>query len=94
MRGWAAKFARAVSLFRAFHGRDPKGGEIAEISGDDTILRVGKVAQLRYVDSRGKLYEHDFAKSDRPLLFVSSDGSRAAIVKGRWRFTARGFVNR
>ncbi|MGH6877265.1 MAG: hypothetical protein ACREHV_07790 [Rhizomicrobium sp.] len=91
---WGARFAGAVKLFRAFHGREPRSGEIAETKGNDPLFKVGSVSVIRYVDLTGEVYEHAFAKSGRPLLFVSSDGLRASIVKGKWKFTSRGFVNR
>ena len=91
---WGSKFAAAVSLFRRFHEREPRRGEIVQIRSDDPALEIGQVEVIRYRLDDGELYEHNFGRSGRPLLFVSSDGKRAYIVKGRWRFTDRGFVNR
>ena len=95
MTDWGSKFARVVALFRRFHEREPKQGEIAEIRSDEPVMLIGQLDTIRYrVAGESKLWEHCFAKSSRPLLFSSSDGQRVFIVKGRWRFTERGFVNR
>ena len=94
---WGEEFARAVRLFRAFHEGEPKQGDIATLRIDEAVCRVGVVEQIRYratVAGESKIWEHVFSKQGRPLFFVTSDGSRAFIHKGRWRFTERGFITR
>ena len=87
--------ARARKLFIDFHGRWPTDKDIVKLkpTEGETALRVGKLSGVLYVTDDGEEFIHEFAKSDRPALFVSSDGQQAYIVAGRYRFTARGFVD-
>ena len=85
----------AAELFEAFHGRAPKHGEIRDIELDGTVeaLAVGDLDGIIYqVEGDDKPSIHRFDKKARPLLFVSADGSQIYIVKGRYRFTDKGFV--
>lgn len=83
----------AYKLFRAFHRRGARKGDIRELEGFRTIaLEVGEIVRIQYA-SRSENVErfHVFKKSNRPVLFVSSDGSQAYILAGGYRFTAKGF---
>lgn len=88
--------ADAEDLFRSFHGRDAKPGEIVEIDspGQVDALLVGQVHGISYIraGTREKFF-HKFKASDRPFLFASSDGSQAYILKGGYKFTDRGFID-
>ena len=83
----------AIRLFRAFHERNPRAGEIVDIVPQPAIaLRVGTLDGLIYrIDGERKPLVHRFKRTDRPLLFVSSDGRQIYSVRGRYRFTDRGF---
>lgn len=85
----------AAKLFRMFHCREARAGELVSvaITGSHDALLVGKIPSIRYIAAGdGKLYEHKFKVSDRPLLFVSADGSQVYVTRGSYRFTARGFI--
>lgn len=87
--------AKAVALFKSFHGRNPKPGDIklVVLDGNDVVLSVGPVTRIAYIaKGSGKEYIHTFNKRHRPLLFVSSDGRQFYGLKGGYRFTDRGFV--
>lgn len=84
----------AVSLFRAFHNREPRKGDIVEIKqdGDITALYIGEQAGILYtVPWEKKPFFHRFSKNNRPLLLVSSDGSQMITHGGAYRFTPQGF---
>ncbi len=88
-------YRQAVNLFRRYHARNPREGEIARIAvtEPEDVLLVGELAAVQYaVAGHEKEYYHKFRKSGRPLLYVSADGSRMYIVKGQWKFTDRGFT--
>lgn len=91
---WNALYKAAVKRFEAFHNRAPKASEIVEIGGTETVaLEVGELDGIIYrVKGQKKGNIHRFNKSNRPVLFVSSDGSQAYILAGGYRFTDRGFV--
>jgi hypothetical protein len=57
----------------------------------------GHVTSIDYRTTHGRkltLYRHDFVKGSRPLLCVSPDGRQLLLLGGRYRFTARGIVDR
>lgn len=83
----------AYKLFRTFHGRGAHKGEIREIDGFKMVaLEVGELIRLDYQAKGESVHRfHIFKKSDRPVLFVSSDGSQAFILAGGYRFTGKGF---
>lgn len=89
--------AKAQKLFQAFHGRKPRANDIRlmDEAEPEPVLRVGKLCAIIYEadGEEGKPYLHDFKTTDRPDLFVSSDGQQAYIVAGRYVFTDRGFVD-
>lgn len=86
---------KARQLFESFHGRPPEGhDEIArtKASKGEVVLRVGDLKSVIYITEDGE-YIHDFKATDRPGLYVSSDGQQAFIVAGRYVFTDRGFID-
>lgn len=86
--------AKAIKLFRSFFGRDPREHEIADITQQKSVaIRIGQLDSLSYrIDGERIANIHFFTRTDRPLLFVSSDGRQLYSVRGRYRFTERGFV--
>lgn len=86
--------AQAVKLFRKFFARDPRPHEIVDIVQQKTIaLRIGELDSVGYrIDGERIPNIHFFSRTDRPLLYVSSDGRQLYSVRGRYRFTDRGFV--
>lgn len=89
----------AEILFEKFHGRAPDPRELERLTlpdGSETwCLAVGQVDAIKYStpEEPGACYEHFFTKGDdRPLVCVSADGLQMVIVRGRYRFTDRGFI--
>lgn len=91
----ATESERARNLFEKFHRRAPQGLELASMSFEKPIplLQVGQCWAISYTVKGGpKPFFHKFETRHRPLLYVSADGTEAFIIKGRWRFTERGFT--
>jgi hypothetical protein len=86
--------AAAAARFRAFFGRDPRDGELADVRRDrDIALVIGELDGVLYrTELEPEPYLHRFKKTDRPLLLVSSDGRQIHTIKGSYVFTKRGFV--
>lgn len=86
--------AQAIKLFRDFFARDPRPHEIVDLVPHQTVaLRIGTIDSIGYrIDGERIPNIHFFSRTDRPLLFVSSDGRQLYSVRGRYRFTDRGFV--
>jgi hypothetical protein len=88
---------QAIRLFTKFHLRKPRQGEVATLrrAEDEVVFKIGELSAIQYaIDGHKKDYYHKFAKSGRPLLLSSADGSQIFILKGRWKFTDRGFMNK
>lgn len=88
-------FNRAADLFRRFHGyapQRPSDTPIISVPETESVF-VGELVAVVYKTREHKRpFFHRFAVKSRPLLLVSSDGTQAFIVRGRYRFTARGFI--
>lgn len=87
---------KATRRFKRFHERAPFGAEtgVVEMSGPVDVALVGDMAGIIYIaKGDGKKYIHQFKKTARPLLYVSSDGRHAFILGGGFRFTDRGFTD-
>lgn len=84
----------ARRLFKLFHEREPVEGEIVRLKSApaEAVLRVGELVSVVY-KTDSDTYKHDFKATDRPGLYVSSDGQQAYIVAGRYVFTDRGFID-
>ena len=85
----------AVKLFRDFHGRNPRGNEIATVkqSKPEETLEVGELYGIMYkVPGIKEPYLHKFGARSRPQLRVSADGKQIYSVGGKYKFTDRGFI--
>jgi len=93
MSGISQALTDAYRRFRGFHGRGARKGEIREVDGFKVVaLEVGELIRLDYQAKGESVHRfHIFKKTDRPVLFVSSDGSQAYILAGGYRFTDKGF---
>ena len=90
-----SRIGDALRLFRGFHGRVPKKGELRVLECEKMVaLEVGRITRLDYESKSepGVARFHHFERSNRPVLFVSFDGSQAYILAGGYRFTSRGLV--
>jgi hypothetical protein len=92
MPGLESPIAAAYKLFRAFHGRGPRRGEVRELEGFKTVaLEVGEIIRIDYAAKGESVHRfHIFRKTNRPVLFVSADGSQAYVLAGGYRFNAKG----
>lgn len=93
MPGMSDEIRAAWKLFREFHRRGPRKGEVRELVAFDTVaLEVGEIVRIQYASKTENVERfHVFNKKNRPVLFVSADGSQAFILAGGYRFTAKGF---
>jgi len=95
MTGIRDELERARTLFRAFHGRNPRGSEIVEINPPSkpvVLLEVGSLVQLAYhAKGNGKFYRHNF-QSPLARVYVTYDGGQAYIIGGGYRFSPKGFL--
>lgn len=56
-------------------------------------VAIGKLVAVAYeVEGQKEPFFHRFSKTNRPILFVSSDGSQIFVAHGSYRFTDRGFI--
>lgn len=86
--------SQAAKRFKDFHGRNPRGTEVARVVQDapeDTLL-VGEFYGIMYkVRGIREPYLHRF-KAPKGQVRVSADGRQIYIVGGNYRFTDRGFI--
>lgn len=89
---------RAAALYKRFTG----DGETVVQSIDVDPLPVavaviGTCDGLLYTtvrDGKTERYIHQFKPPDRPIFAVSPDGKQILLVGGRYRFGARGIVDK
>ena len=85
----------AANLFKSFHGRAPKNGEIMQLDGtkqSTIVLEVGTLVSLGYKSAGdGEIYYHEF-EHVKPKLYVTGSGRQAYVIGGSYLFTDRGFV--
>jgi hypothetical protein len=83
----------AATLFSDFTGDEANTVESFEIPSDDTLMVVGICEAIAYNairDGKRQSYQHEFARTARPVLAVSSDGRRLYLLAGAYRFTSHG----
>ncbi len=96
-----AQLDTAAEKLEDFSGHPARTVLKARTSGQRTGLVIGELDQIGYITKRegingGKLtrYVHDFKKTSRPLLAVTTDGKQLHIVGGRYEFTEAGVEDR
>lgn len=87
----------ACQLFEDFQDRKPRWDtEIVRVAGltvPTVGIEVGRFSGIGYRKlGDGKLYYHDFSKSNLPRIFVNADGKQIYIVGGSYKLTDRGFI--
>lgn len=85
---------QAKKLFRAFHRRAPKRGEIIIIqppSKEIVGLEVGRLVSIGYKRLDGEKFYHEF-ESPLAKIYVTPGGTQILIVGGGYRLTDRGFI--
>lgn len=83
----------AIALFKRFHRREPRPGDIVVVSGLEpptVALKVGTFVGIAYRALDGHEFMHYF-ENNRPLVHVNSDGDQIYILGGGYRFGERGF---
>jgi len=84
----------AISRFTGFRGDAPQSIEQIELKQIDPVqLTMGRCLGIMYEtvrDGEREQYLHEFEKSARPLLTVSSDGLQLYLIGGSYSVTDRG----
>lgn len=93
----ALQLAQAQRRFDEFHERPARSvNDIINIGGlavPTVGLAVGDFYAITYrAVGDGHLYTHKFGSTNRPLVYVNSDGRQIYILGGGYKFTARGFI--
>lgn len=91
----------AAAKLEDFSGHPARTVLKARTSNQRTGLVIGQLDQIGYITKRegingGKTtrYVHDFRKTSRPLLAVTTDGKQLHIVGGQYEFTEAGIEDR
>lgn len=85
---------KALTLFKKFHGIDADNTDIVNLNNYDVVVNIGECTHIAYESLDGKNYIHKFKKKSRPILAVSSDGKQLFLLKGKYKFTDRGIVDK
>lgn len=87
----------AIDRFTGFRGDPPEAVEILEVPDfSPVVLTMGECLGVIYEtvrDGEKEKYIHQFKKSARPLLCVSSDGQQLYLIGGSYSVTDRGIVD-
>lgn len=92
-----SKVRAALKLFEDFTGHAASIEGHVDLPHDDTLVVVGECEAIAYNatrDGETHSYQHEFAKSSRPVLAVSHDGERLYLLAGAYKFTHRGIEDR
>ena len=88
--------ARGERLYSDFHGEPPRHVKMHRLPAFREGVEVGPLVAVTYDtvrDGKKIRFEHEFKKRASPLLTVSDDGRKIAVIGGDFRFTDRGFVD-
>ena len=83
-------------LYKSFHGEPPKKIKHHTLPAFRRGIEVGPLVAVTYDtlrDGKHVRYEHEFKQRASPLLTVSDDGRKMAVIGGDFRFTDRGFID-
>lgn len=89
--------SRAVKLYRAFRERAPTRAIKLTARLPSALTVMGHVDAIEYTTSHGRKgqpYRHDFAPGSKPLLCADPMTGALCLVRGRYRVTRRGIVDR
>jgi hypothetical protein len=98
-RGGAAgpEINAAARLFSQFTGHKVSRGERVRLPAHSVGLAIGSVLGISYEttrDGKREKYLHEFRRGARPTLAASSDGHQLYLLRGAYRFTERGIVDK
>ena len=88
--------ARGERLYSDFHGEPPQHVKMHRLPAFREGVEVGPLVAVTYDtirDGKKIRFEHEFKRRASPLLTVSDDGRKIAVIGGDFRFTDRGFVD-
>lgn len=91
------QLAQAARLFEGFRERDVGRLKTHRVRVPDVAVAIGKLTAAEYVTTHGAKrvrYRHEFKPHAAPELLVTPDGRQLLILGGKFRFTARGIVDR
>lgn len=90
-----AQLRQARALFRSFHNKEPRAGQIIRVvppTAHVIGLEVGTLLSIGYkAAGNGESFYHEF-EATMPKLYVSQGGRQIIVVGGSYRFTDRGFI--
>ena len=75
----------------------PKKIDTVNFEVPQAVAVIGHVDEILYTTTHnGKAvsYRHPFQAGSRPLMAVSGNGAQLLLLGGRYKFTARGIVDR
>jgi hypothetical protein len=87
----------AARLFAQFTGHKVAHAKRVRLPSDPVGLAIGPVLGISYEttrDGKREKYLHEFRRGARPTLAASSDGRRLYLLRGAYRFTERGIVDK
>jgi hypothetical protein len=87
----------AVDLYRSFREQMPKKIDTVHFDLPQAVAVIGHVDEILYTtthNGKTQAYRHPFQPGSRPLMAVSGDGTQILLLGGRYKFTARGIVDR
>lgn len=89
-----AAVQQAVDAYTGFRGDPPQSVDVIEVPQiDPVLLTMGECLGVMYEttrDGKREKYIHQFKKSARPLLCVSSDGLQLYLIGGSYSVTDHG----
>lgn len=87
----------AATRYEQFTGHEAKSGKRVNLPRDTVALAIGPLLGVAYAtirDGKREKYFHEFSPKAQPLLAVSHDGRRLYLLRGAYRFTDRGIVDK
>lgn len=94
----SADMNKAANLYERFTGHPAEDVFEMDIPPlPKHAMFIGILDCLEYTtvrDGKTEYYRHDFKQVDKPILAVSPNGRQILVVKGNYRFTERGIVDR
>lgn len=88
---------QACQLFEDFQKRAPRWDseivKVGDLAAPTVALAIGRFVGISYKKlGDGKLYYHDFSKSNPPQIFFNAAGNQIYIHGGGYKLTERGIV--
>jgi len=91
------RIQEAAERFADFTGHEVDYIDTVQINSIDVAFKVGMCDGILYTtvrDGKTERYIHEFKKTARPILASNYNGTQLLLLKGKFRFTERGIVDR